>query len=145
MKRKEPIVITYPLWALIVRSTVPIALFLAMQYHDPKGIRAGDVIFVMVWFLLFYLIGQYRYARIEIFEDGLRQVFVSSFYLKDRQYQYNEIEAFFFRLRVAPMADPYMRIDFKNGTRKTIRMNASNLVVIRSTLLEAGLPVYNAK
>jgi hypothetical protein len=137
-------VVVYPLELLIGRQIVIPLAFLLMQYFE--GITIGDWAFVGVWAILFYLFGQYRYARIEITDEAITQIFIASFYLKPRVYRLDDIERFFFQYHVGNMVDPYVRPDLRSGKKKKIRMSSGELRSIQLRLEEdTNIPIVKAK
>lgn len=141
----NPFSIVFPLWLLILRNVIPMIVFVGLGYYDFGRINLTLVLIVTLWILLFYLIGQYSYLRVEIYSDRIKKVYLGSLYLKNQEYLFSDIERFFFQFHVGTASDPYVRIDLNNGKRKKIRMPKKELHVIKGKLSETVVPIIQAK
>jgi hypothetical protein len=145
IKNLSPISLTYPLWLLLVRNITPMVVFLVIQTLRNGSIISGELIFVLVWFVFFYIIGQFRYARILIYEDRLEKRYLSSLYLKPKVFFFSELQNVLCQTHVGSWVDPYLRFNFKNGKKVKIRMTKMQIMQIRTELMERGIDVLSAK
>jgi hypothetical protein len=111
-----------------------------------EGIHAGLMVFMAVWFALFYLIGQYRYASYAVYSNRIRKHFIVSFYLKDREYFFSNVKLFFFYLHTKPGGgDEFVTLHFKNGKTKRLFIPKNEILDLRSALEELQLPVQSSR
>ena len=141
----NPLSVIYPLWLLLVRNVPAMIVFIVLCFYDFGTIGLVSGLIVAVWFLLFYLIGQYSYVKIEIYSDRINKIFLGSLYLKNQEYFYSEIEFFFFQFHVGSLVDPYVCLKLKNGKKKKIRMPKDELGLVKQKLSETGLPMLTAR
>ncbi|UYN88315.1 MAG: hypothetical protein KIT51_08740 [Cyclobacteriaceae bacterium] len=90
-KNNDKIQITYPLWMLLGRNIPPMLAFVGVRYFDVYGLILLDVLFLVTWIIIFYLIGQYRYTRVLIDDKKIEIQFIMSLYLKNKIILYKEI------------------------------------------------------
>jgi hypothetical protein len=137
-------VVVYPLWLILTRNTFPMIVLFVMDYMIHKAIRTEMVVIITIWFALFYLIGQYRYARYSVYHDRVRKQFIASFYLKDREYFFSDVKLFYFlNHKKSGRGDDRVTLYLRNGKRKRFYIPKDEIFQIRRVLNEMKIPVQS--
>lgn len=137
--------VTFPLRSIIGWYLAIAAVHLVSKYLAFSRLNLNDVFIIIILSVIYYFYAHYQYYRLDIYFDRIRITYPISFFLKQKEYLFSDINLVFFQFNYAHKSYPWFRLHLKNNKKKTFHMTIGELGKIKHELLDTNLRVVSGK
>lgn len=138
--RKQIIVIKYPIGKTI-RDYMGIVLSIVFAFSLNAEYKAG-IVCIIISLPFFYLTARNKLLSIEVWNDGLGVNYLIQ--KKNEWYKFEGIEHFFVQKQFY-ISDPYLKIVFRDSSKKRISLPFNELMSLSETLRDMNLKIVTSR